>query len=275
MNRDDRLIIPIFISGLLTIPMKPLNLLLLAFCFSLSSALFAQTPKQIEDDLVKSYKKIEYYSQKNDYDKTAAVNKEFETKLKSYTEKTPATLTYPFKALKKANVDVSTSTDGLFRIYSWDTESGGTMHFFENIMQFKTGTITKAILDKPDGEAVNNYNYNKIYSFRVNDKVYYLARYLMIGSTKDVSDGIHIFAIENGKITDAKIIKTRSGLHSDLSYDYDFGSVIDIDYDKRPGPRFDEKTNIIYLPLVDGNNQMTNKFILYKFTGQYFEKVKN
>ena len=146
------------------------------------------------------------------------------------------------------------------------------MHLFENVMQFKTGTGVKSILDKPDGEAVNNYNYNKVYTLQVNNKVYYLARYVMIGSTKDVSDGIHVFTIDNGKLTDAKIIKTRSGLHSDLSYDYDFGSVVDMDYEKRPRPYFDEKTNIIYLPLVDGNNQMTNKFILYRFTGQCFEK---
>jgi hypothetical protein len=50
---------------------------------------------------------------------------------------------------------------------------------------------------------------------------------------------------------------------------------VDIDYERRPRPYFDEKTNTIYLPLVDSNNQMTNKFILYKFTGQYFERVKN
>jgi len=254
---------------------------LLFFSCSLSSGLSGQTLKQIEDDLFKSFKKIEYWRGKSGDTAVDAVealyraNDQFAVKLKQFTEKYPSTIKYPFSSLIKAHVDISTSNDGLFRIYSWDTETGGTMHYFENVMQYKSGATVKAIIDKPDGEAVSNYNYNEIYSLQANGKVYYLARYLMIGSTKDVFDGIHVFTINNGKLTNAKIIKTHSGLHNELSYEYDFGSVVDIDYKKRPRPYFDEKTNIIYLPLVDGNSQMTNKFILYKFTGQYFEKVKN
>jgi len=255
--------------------MKYLNLLLLLFSCLLSPALFAQTPRQIEDDLIKSFKKIEYYSQKNDYKKTAAANDEFETKLKSHTERIPSTLTYPFDVLKKAHVHISTSTDDLFRIYSWDTWTGGTMHAFENVFQFKSGGKTFSILDHPKEEGDYIHNYHKMYTFINNGKAYYLTVYLDIASTKDISNGIHIFSIEGGKLTDAKLIKTHSGLHGDLHYDYDFGSVVNIDFEKRPAIRFDNTTNTIYLPLVDGNRQMTNKFILYKFTGQYFEKVKN
>lgn len=254
--------------------MKCLNFCI-AFLFCLTSfSLFSQTPKQIENNLIESYKKIEFYSQKNDYEKISSANDEFEAKLKNCTEKIPATLTYPFDA-KKARVDVSTSADGLFRIYSWDTWTGGTMHAFENVFQYKSSGKVISFLDRPKEEGDYIHNYNEIYTFINGGKAYYLTVYTDIGSTKDVSNGIHVFTIDNGKLTDAKIVRTHSGLHSDLSYDYDFRSVVDIEYGERPSPRFDEKTNMISLPLVSGNRQMTKRLILYKFTGQYFERVKN
>lgn len=119
---------------------KYLGLLLTCFSFSISSALYAQTPKQIEDDLIKSFKKIEYYGQRNDYEKTSSANDEFETKLKSYAEKITSTLTYPFDALKKAYVDVSTSSEGLFRIYHRihrQVEPCGRLRTYFNINQLE------------------------------------------------------------------------------------------------------------------------------------------
>jgi hypothetical protein len=38
---------------------------------------------------------------------------------------------------------------------------------------------------------------------------------------------------------------------------------------------FDAGTQSIYVPVVLGQGKLTDKFILYKFTGQYFERVKN
>jgi hypothetical protein len=149
------------------------------------------------------------------------------------------------------------------------------MRAFENLFQYKSTGKVISIIDHPKEEGDYIHNYYKMYTVVNNDKAYYLTVYIDIGSTKAIANGLHVFTIENGKLTDAKIIKTHSGLHSDLSYDYDFGSVVNIEFGERPEPRFDEKINIIYLPLVDGKMQMTRKFILYKFTGQYFERVKN
>ncbi|MBS1533222.1 MAG: hypothetical protein JSU01_23180 [Bacteroidetes bacterium] len=254
--------------------MKCLNFYLSAFCCVISPALFAQTPQQIEADLLKSFKKIDYCRDKK-CDSLETANDVFAKKLKFYTEKSPFTITYPFNSLKKDYLDISTSSDGLFRIYSWDTWTGGTMHFFESVMQYKSGTGFKAIIDTPKTEGDNRPDYQRMFTFKANGKAYYICTYLYVGSTKDVSEGIHLFTIENEKLTDAKILKTHSGLNSDITYYYDFGSVVNIEYEKRPHPRFDNLTNTIYLPMVDGNQQMTKKFILYKFTGQYFERVKN
>jgi hypothetical protein len=259
--------------------MKCLNFSFIIIGITASSLLFAQTPRRIvETDLSQSFKKIDYWYQKTNCttsvalaanDSLAMANDAFARKLKHYAEKFPSTIFQSFDSLKKDGLDISTSTDGLFRIYSWATETGGTMHFFESVMQYKSGATTKAILDTPKGDGDNRPNYHEMYTFETNGKAYYIAIWLAIGSTIDIAEGIHLFSIENGKLVDAKLIKTHSGLRSDLSYEVQ-GNSFD-------GPKihFNSATNTIYLPLVDGNYQMTKKFILYKFTGQYFERVKN
>jgi len=258
-----------------------MKIALIICCFLIAFGSSAQTPKAIEGDLLKSFKRIDYCIEKRYTDTSFnwvtnlfQANKDFGNKLKSYTEKVPLTITFPFISLKK-EMNISTSNDGLFRIYSWDTQTGGTMHFFENVFQYKVGANTLSILDTPKTDVDARPNYYKISIFKANNKTYYLAVYLSIGSTKDVADGVRVFTIENGKLIDAKLIKTDSGLHSELSYWYNFFSVVNIAFEKRPTIRFDRATNIIRLPLIDNSGNMTNKHILYKFTGQYFERVEN
>jgi hypothetical protein len=38
---------------------------------------------------------------------------------------------------------------------------------------------------------------------------------------------------------------------------------------------FDAKMQTIHSPLVDAKRQVTHNYIVYKFTGKYFERVKN
>jgi hypothetical protein len=236
------------------------------FIFIIPLALFAQKPQTIEQELLSDFKKID------DHPDTA--NDVFAKKLKAYTSKYPATIAYPFSLLSKARLDISSSDDGLFRIYSWDTQGGGTMHFFENVFQFKYGAKTNSILDTPKSEGDNCPNYNKLYTFKANNKTYYLAVSLSIGSTKDVGQAIRIFAIEDGKLNqDVKLIKTATGMHSQLRINYDFFSVVD--WKVRPTIYFDKATQTICLPLVNEKGKVTRQLISYKFTGQYFEKVKS
>jgi len=253
--------------------MKYLNL---HFTFSLcliSFSVVAQTTHQTEADLLKPFKNIFYYAEKNDQNKSGEANDQFAKKLKSYCEKVPATLSYPFSSLVKEHLDISTSSDGQLRIYSWDTWSGGTMHFFENVMQYKTETTVKAVLDTSQGDGDVRPNYNKIYTFQANGKIYYLAVYLLIGSSKDLQKGIQVFSIENGTLnTDTRIIRTKSGLHSQITYDYDLSRTSEKVHSEA---HFDANTQSIYIPVVLENGKLTNNYIIYKFTAQYFERVKN
>ena len=258
---------------------------MLAFSVLLALAFFAQAPQQIEANLIKSFKRIDFWFEKTRdttfdivgaNDSLGKANVDFANKLKHYIEKFPSTITYPFASLKKSGLDIITSSDGLLRIYAWDTWTGGTMHNFENVLQYKTGVNTAAIIDTTKNENDYVYSYDDLYTMKANDRTYYLATYLGVYSTKDSGRGIRIFAVENGKLNnDVKLIRTGSGLHSHLYYDYNFFSVVDIPYEKRPTIIFDKATNTISLPLVDGNHNVTNKRILYKFNGQYFERIRN
>jgi len=254
-------------------------------CLLTSLNVFAQTPKAIEADLLKSFKKIDYWDEKSHNDTTDKImaeedslgvaNELFAKKLKHYAEKNPETINQTFAQLIKNGLGISTSSDGLFRIYSWDTEEGGTMQSFENIFQYKTGGKTLAVIDSPkaDGDFCNTYT--KILTVEDNKQHYYVANSLFIESSRYYSEGIQVFTIENEKLNDhAKLIKTKSGLHSNINYEYDLSSVEDMN--KIPEIIFNHALNTIEMPIVDTKGKfIKNKFITYKFTGQYFERVKN
>ena len=69
-----------------------------------------------------------------------------------------------------------------------------------------------------------------------------------------------------------KIIKTKTGLHSQINYGYDLSKT---DEKVTSEIHFDAGTQSIYVPIVLEQGKLTNKYIIYKFTGQYFERVKN
>jgi hypothetical protein len=249
-------------------------------CF-FSHGVFAQSTGAIEADLLKSFKQIDYWFQKkgdttvNADDKLAEANDVFGKKLEEVTKKYPSTLNTPFNSLKKEHLDIFTADDGLFRIYSWETWMGGTMRDFANVIQYSIGQKTESVLLASSETSYVPF-YSSLYTFKANHKTYYLGVYCTIYSTKDVGAGIKVFTITNGKLDDnVKLIKTQTGLKNKIYYDYDFLSVVDIAFDARPKITFDKTSQTIHIPLVNGNGQVTHKYIIYKFTGAYFERVKN
>src|SRR6516162_6778674 len=109
--------------------------------FPLSIKSFSQslTLKEIEKDLSDTYSKIFpfYYGNHDSLDFYSSL---FSDKMHKYIGEYPSTLNYPFQSLIDSNdCTIVTSKDRLFRIYSWDTWLGGTMHFFENIYQYGSG----------------------------------------------------------------------------------------------------------------------------------------
>src|SRR4030095_6026576 len=103
-------------------------------CCFLSVATFAQDLKKVEQDLVKQFRLIDHWLKYKDsthnieaYDSLMAANRYFQKILFHYANTNATTLSYPFTKLEAAGLTIATSADGAFRIYSWDTYTGGTM----------------------------------------------------------------------------------------------------------------------------------------------------
>ncbi|MBC7401398.1 MAG: hypothetical protein H7289_15775, partial [Mucilaginibacter sp.] len=173
--------------------------LLFIWCCFISVGVFGQTPKAIEADLLKLFRGINTNS--SDVDKA---NTEFSRKLIYYAEKYPASIKWPFESLKKENLNISTSSDNMLRIYSWDTWSGGTMHYFESVFQYKVADKTKTLSDASKAVVDDRPSYYRLYTFNADGKTYYLAIWRGIGSSKDAETGIHSFTIENKELKRSK-----------------------------------------------------------------------
>jgi hypothetical protein len=260
--------------------MKALKLVVvLCSCF-ITANLSAQTissPHAIEADLLRIFNRVNYYgNHKKEWkavDSLKKMNSIFAFKLKYYTAKYPFTIDLKFTSLVKARLVIATSADGMFRTYSWDTRLGNSRYDFDNILQYKVNGKTLSLLkmDTPGKEA---YWFPKIYTFTANNKTMYLAVYNSIMSANKAGQGIRAYAIEKGVLNGrVPMVKTPTAVLSRLYYEYNLQSVAD--WDTFPSITFDKTTQTIHTPLVDYKGNMTRKFITYKFTGRFFEKVKS
>ena len=147
------------------------------------------------------------------------------------------------------------------------------MHEYKNLYQFKTGDKVYTIdLDHEEGDMGTNFT--DIFSLEANNKIYFLTISGGSESTKDAYQIVKSYSISDSTINDSiPLIKTESGLQNSILIEYDFFSVVD--RPERPIKliKYDADKKIIYIPVVLENGKVTDRFILYQFTGQYFEKI--
>src|SRR5262249_4480390 len=108
-------------------------------------AAFAQGPASAEKDLLATLKLIDQYSTyTGDYneDKLDEANDRLRASLLKYVKRLDVHK-YSCRELRK-EMYVVTSPDGDFRIYSWDMETGGTMHYYDCVIQYK-GHLTNEV----------------------------------------------------------------------------------------------------------------------------------
>lgn len=234
----------------------------------------------IENDLVKASSKVSVFYQ-NDLDSLDLYSPQFDKKINQYIKENPETLHCPFKTLVDSNACfVTTSADKRLRIYSWDTWMGGTMHQFKNIYQYQSGTTinseTSDYYDDDTGE--DGYDpgtfCSAIYTLTAQNKTYYLVITNGIYSTKDCSQTVECYAIEDGKLNkDVKLFKTREGMTSEINFYFDFFTVVDRPERPLKLIRYDETKKTLSIPIVYENGKVTDRFIVYKFNGKYFERI--
>lgn len=242
---------------------------------------FAQDLKTIEHKLVTHLANLEKwsnYGDKPDYDKAEKENDLFKKDLLRFGRLAP-TLSYTFPLLK-GKMFVATSKDGTFRIFSWDRQTGGTMHDFDSVFQYrgKSGRVYTWTRTGDEEDGAGSF-YMQIFQVSTPEGPVYLANYTGVGSTSLGFQGIELYAVEGEKLnTKVKLIRTNSGLTNTVSFEYDFFSVVD--HPERPVKLFlfDEAKRSFRFPVVIEDSttpqgRVTKRFITYRFTGSYFVKV--
>ncbi|CAN5459513.1 hypothetical protein BH10ACI1_BH10ACI1_24770 [soil metagenome] len=259
--------------------------LFILFVFSLPS--FGQSVENIEQELIGHIKNIrEWSNYTNNYqaelaEKLDKENKTFKKKLLKYANR-KATLKYDFKTLGEY-MNVATSKDGKFRIYSWDEENGGTMRDYAVVYQYQgaNGKVYSRI-DKEaetDGGNIGAFVYN-IYSVKTKAGKVYVVCSTFIGGNSDHYGSANLYKIKGSKLIDTiKLFKTKSGLQNSIGFEYNFFSVVDRPERPIKLVLFNEKKQTVKIPVVikkDENDYgtVTNKFINYRFNGTYFVKLK-
>lgn len=254
------------------------------FLLVFSVVAFGQSNAQIDQELTRAIKRVQKYSTYGDNyneDKLGKADDEFKKKLLKYTKRA-ATLKYKFPKLGELLI-IATSSDGKFRTYSWDEESGGTMHDYAVVYQYQ-GVDSKVYsrTDKEaatDGGNIGAFIYG-IYSVNSRKGKVYVACSTFIGSNSDHYGSASLYKINRNKLIDkVKLFKTETGLTESINFEYNFFSVVD-----RPDRPiklilFDEKMEIVKIPVVIKKTEydygtVTDKFISYKFNGTNFVKVK-
>jgi hypothetical protein len=248
----------------------------------------AQSLKKIEQKLAPYLSRIGTAINHSYYDTLEQDNDHFGKLLKKYLSSMPSTMTYSFSTLAKKGLDIATSQDNNLRIYSWDTHTGGSMHFFANLYQYRIGKNIYAVSPKEyegEGDDARGF-YSEIFTVDSINRIY-IGLYNGIYSTKDCGIRMQAFKIENNGLNDSLILFKVTHYHfshdtdtmytamsNELGFGFNFFSVVD--RPERPVKLvyYDEKTKTLKLPLLGDNDSVTNEFYYYRYNGKYFEGVE-
>lgn len=241
----------------------------------------AQTPVSIETELLghlADVSKYGNYGETSDDEKQEAANTAIEEKLKKYGTRSDV-LRYGFPKLKD-EMSIVTSKDGKLRIYSWDLQTGGTMHDYANVFQFqgKSGKVHAWTEDRGEDFGAGVF-YHDLFQVSGKAGLVYLPVSTFVGSTSLAGQTIKTMRIVGDKLVhDAKLIKTSGGLQNSIGFGYDFFSVVD--RPERPIKLFtfnDTKKEFKFPVVIEDEKtpqgRVTNKFITYRFNGTNFVKV--
>lgn len=252
--------------------------LILPLILALSFAAAAQSPAAVERDILAQLKNVDKYgSYSNDDDeaKLNAANDAIRDLLVKNGDRRDI-LQYPFSALKK-EINIVTSRDGKLRIYSWDMQTGGTMHDYDNVFQYQGASGSVHAWTAPgSNENSGGAFFSQIFQVDSTAGPIYIANSTFVAETSLHGQSIETMQIVGDKFErSAKLIKTASGLQSSIDFSYDpFSSP------KGTGELvfFDPAQKSFRFPIIiedkrDERGRITNRFITYRFNGTYFAKV--
>ena len=227
-----------------------------------------------ENKFAQLYSQV-FESLRGDCETTKSLSDKFSDEFINFIKSTPSTITFAFKKLTDSNeVFIRTSNDGNLRIYSWDTWTGGTMHEYNTIYQWRANGKVFSKIQKFEKQGDPGSFISQLHTVEANNQRYYLAVTNATYSNKDARQSITAYSINNGKLVDsAKLFKTKTQRLNRIDVDFDFFSVVDRPERPMELITYDNKRKTIYIPVVGDKGQVTNKNLLYHLKGGTFEFI--
>lgn len=135
-----------------------------------------------------------------------------------------ASFNYDFPTTQQKGITLLKSRDNKVKVYSWDTNLGGTMHFFAAAIQVKDSDSTKTTWYEVENAEIDEYipSYTAIDMIEQDDKTIYLLSYRYIVSNKQVIDGVEAYSIQGGVLKPHPVFKIKSEkakTHIERTYD--------------------------------------------------------
>lgn len=250
---------------------------LLSLCFFCSgffgSSALAVTGKEADAKLAKMIADITTAQQdSDDYEKLQSLNDEMLKYLKTVIVQ-PAVMSDPLKAAAKSGLTVLTSDDKKIRCYSWDTLTGGTMHFFYSLIAYDAGNnkLKTLVLNPTGNEGDPGSTFEDLDTVKTSDgKTVYLVRDLFIGSGMSHGRTISAYVIANGKLTKYPFFQTKKRILNAISFafgEYDERACFELSRDKKT-----LKVPLIKEPPEDSPSSgiVTGKYLTYSFNGSKY-----
>lgn len=258
------------------------TLVFTAAILAASAPLYAQSCREADAAVAAEYRKMQEngnygggeWSEARER-RLAAAGKRFYAKLSAYLAR-PESWGCAFPKLLGAGAGIAAAADGRVRAFSWDEQTGGTMHNDKNLLQYRSGGRTALLADGLSGGWVRQIAADTLPRY---GKVYFaVSRF--VGSSRLYLDRVEVLHIEKGRLKPLNIIRTAR-LGNTLSYEADLMAEPRLpDGRENSYIAYDAKTRTLSLPVVvaekesDGDGRVTAGRIRYRFDGLYFVRQK-
>ena len=191
---------------------------------------------------------------------------------------------FPYLTDSTGIVNIATSDDGNIRIYSWDTQLGGTMIRWDNVIQYRSNGKLKSfegnIWSIDESEEKNEIDFGcwtkAIYSFKRNDgqTIYVTESYFRESGSYGYST-LDAFYVSDGKLKmiEKAFVMPNNNYHIGTEY------IIPSWYFSTDGKGWDwiysldRDTQTFYVPVAE-DLELTDQYDLYKFNGNRFVHIK-
>lgn len=247
--------------------------ILMLGCFASASA---QTALAADKHLAYCLERIAYWHENNardlseNGDSLEQANQRLEITLKDRCAHLPLDVALPFS--EQAGLNIATAGDHLFRIYSWDTRLGGTMHVYNAIVAYRTPEA-RIVFKRIDVDSVSKAKDDRGYWYHT-IKMYELpmhTTYVAVGKSMEGTQyiGEHVLAFGDGSsdVHTVNYFEAAGRKVNAISYSYDLLKL----KGKAPSIHFSRDSKKLYIPIVE-RELFTGKYLVYKYSSFTFQK---